>query len=364
MKKAKAAGGWKAIFYSLRTARRAGGLWRMYKGLRSKNACKTCALGMGGQAGGMVNETGKFPSVCKKSVQAMAADMQGQVRPDFFEIFDLAKLRGFSPRELEASGRLVEPLYAGPGDDRYRPIEWDEALKKVAARLEATPPEESFFYFSGRSSNEAGFLLQLFARLYGTNNVNNCSYYCHQASGVGLNSVVGSGTATIVLEDINRCDLLFLIGANPASNHPRLMHTLVKLRRRGGKVIVVNPLQEPGLVRFKVPSDVPGWSVSRSPPTFAACCSARRSLTSTFNPTSAETSPFSAAWPRRSTRLRRWTASSSTTTPRDGRSSNSTSRSCPGMTLWPARAWSGRRSSAWLLTTPGPSEPSSAGRWV
>ncbi|MHC4090958.1 MAG: FdhF/YdeP family oxidoreductase [Planctomycetota bacterium] len=256
MKKAKAAGGWKAIFYSLRTARRAGGLWRMYKGLRSKNACKTCALGMGGQAGGMVNETGKFPSVCKKSVQAMAADMQGRVRPDFFETFDLAELKGFSPRELEASGRLVEPLYAGPGDDRYQPIEWDEALKKVAAKLEATPPEESFFYFSGRSSNEAGFLLQLFARLYGTNNVNNCSYYCHQASDVGLNSVVGSGTATIVLEDIDRCDLLVLIGANPASNHPRLMRTLVKLRRRGGKVIVVNPLQEPGLVRFKVPSDV------------------------------------------------------------------------------------------------------------
>ena len=119
-----------------------------------------------------------------------------------------------------------------------------------------TDPREAFFYFSGRSSNEAGFLLQLVARLYGTNNVNNCSYYCHQASGVGLTSVTGSGTATVELKDIHTCDLIFLIGANPASNHPRLMRTLVAHRRRGGKVIVVNPLREIGLVRFKVPSDL------------------------------------------------------------------------------------------------------------
>ncbi|MCP4248954.1 MAG: FdhF/YdeP family oxidoreductase [bacterium] len=256
MRSVKSGGGWRAIFYSLGLARRAGGLWRMYRALRSKNACKTCALGMGGQLGGMVSESGKFPSVCKKSVQAMAADMQGRIRPEFFDTFDFDRLAGFSPRELEASGRLVEPLYAGPDDRRYRPISWDEAFDRVVAKLKATPPEESFFYFSGRSSNEAGFVLQLLARLYGTNNVNNCSYYCHQASGVGLNSVIGSGTATVALDDVQHCDLLFLIGANPASNHPRLMHTLVKLRRRGGQVVVINPLKETGLVRFKVPSDM------------------------------------------------------------------------------------------------------------
>ncbi|MCH7813472.1 MAG: molybdopterin-dependent oxidoreductase, partial [Planctomycetes bacterium] len=256
MRSIKYGGGWRAIFYSLGQARRAGGLWRMYRALRSKNTCKTCALGMGGQLGGMVSESGQFPSVCKKSVQAMAADMQGRIRTDFFETFDFDRLAGLSSRELEASGRLVEPLYAGPDDRRYRPISWDEAFDRVIAKLKATPPEESFFYFSGRSSNEAGFVLQLLARLYGTNNVNSCSYYCHQASGVGLNSVIGSGTATVVLDDVHRCDLLFLIGANPASNHPRLMHTLVKLRRRGGKVVVINPLKETGLVRFKVPSDV------------------------------------------------------------------------------------------------------------
>ncbi|MCA9296347.1 MAG: molybdopterin-dependent oxidoreductase, partial [Phycisphaerales bacterium] len=92
--------------------------------------------------------------------------------------------------------------------------------------------------------------------LYGTNNVNNCSYYCHQASGVGLSSVTGSGTATVTLDDVAECDVLFLIGANPSSNHPRLMKNLVELRRRGGTVIVINPLKETGLVRFKVPSDL------------------------------------------------------------------------------------------------------------
>ena len=256
MRQPSSGGGWPAIFYSIRKARQGGGLWRMYKALRTRNACKTCALGMGGQKGGMVNEKGRFPEVCKKSIQAMAADMQGGLHPHFVDDFDLEKLRGFSSRELEAAGRLTEPLYAGPLDRNYRKISWDEALKRISDKLNQTNPAESFFYFSGRSSNEAGFLLQLFARLYGTNNVNSCSYYCHQASGVGLSSVTGSGTATVVLEDIDQCDLLFLIGANPASNHPRLMRTIVELRRRGGRVIVVNPLREIGLVRFKVPSDV------------------------------------------------------------------------------------------------------------
>ncbi len=255
-KKIKSGGGWPALVYSWKKARRAGGIFRLYKALRSRNACKTCALGMGGQRGGMVNETGRFPSVCKKSIQAMTADMQGRIRPDFFEKFSIRQLQDFSPRELEMSGRLVEPLLAGPGDTHYHAISWDEAFAKIAAQCKATPPDESFFYFSGRSSNEAGFLLQLFARLYGTNHVNNCSYYCHQASGVGLTSVTGSGTATIVLEDLNRCDLLFLIGGNPASNHPRLLHELIRIRRRGGKVVVINPIRELGLTRFKIPSDI------------------------------------------------------------------------------------------------------------
>ena len=256
MRKPTAGGGWSAIGYALKKARQAGGVLRMYRALRSKNTCKTCALGMGGQRGGMTNEMGRFPEVCKKSIQAMAADMQGRIRAHFFDDFSLEQLRGFTSRELEASGRFTEPLRAGPLDSHYRPIGWDDALDRIAAKLKATDPKEAFFYFSGRSSNEAGFLYQLFGRLYGTNNINNCSFYCHQASGVALTSVTGSGTATVVLDDVHHCDLFFLIGANPSSNHPRLMRTLVEHRRRGGKVIVVNPLREIGLVRFKVPSDL------------------------------------------------------------------------------------------------------------
>ncbi|MCI0630304.1 MAG: FdhF/YdeP family oxidoreductase [Phycisphaerales bacterium] len=257
IKKRSSGGGWPAIFYALRKARSVG-LRRMWRALKSKNACKTCALGMGGQLGGMVNEKGRFPEVCKKSVQAMAADLQGAVHPHFFDDFSLEQLKAFSSRELEASGRLVQPLYAGPLDSHYRKITWDEAIDRISKKLKKIDPKEAFFYFSGRSSNEAGFLMQLFARLWGTNNINNCSFYCHQASGVGLASVTGSGTATITLDDLDllrKSDVLFLIGANPASNHPRFMRTLVDLKRRGAKVIVINPLREIGLVRFRVPSD-------------------------------------------------------------------------------------------------------------
>ncbi|MBX3373227.1 MAG: FdhF/YdeP family oxidoreductase [Phycisphaeraceae bacterium] len=249
------AGGFTAILYTLRKGRQAGGILRLYRALRAKNACKTCALGMGGQAGGMVDEKRHRLEVCKKSVQAMAADMAGAIRPEFFRDFTLRELRAMSPRELEAAGRITMPLVRGPLDDRYRPVSWDDALSRIADRLRRTAPDESFFYFSGRSSNEAGFLLQLAARLYGTNNVNNCSFYCHQASGVGLRTVTGSGAGTVELADLDRCDCLVLIGANPASNHPRFMKSVVALRRRGGRVIVINPLRELGLERFAVPSD-------------------------------------------------------------------------------------------------------------
>src|SRR4051794_36421477 len=255
MKRMTSGGGWAAILYSLRMANRVG--WRrLWRAMRAMNACKTCALGMGGQKGGMRNEAGHWPEVCKKSFQAMVADMQGALRPDFFTTYSLDQLRALTPRELEWSGRLTQPVVAGPDDTHYRVIGWDEALARVADQLKRHQPDETFFYASGRSSNEAGFLLQLFARLYGTNYVNNCSYYCHQASGVGLGRALGTGTATVTLDDVEHCDLFFLIGGNPASNHPRLMRTLMQVRRRGGQIIVINPVREIGLVNFRVPSDL------------------------------------------------------------------------------------------------------------
>ncbi len=256
MKKVRSGGGWPAVRYALKMARQSGGIRTFYKALSSRNACKTCALGMGGQRGGMIDESGHFPEVCKKSMQAMAADMQAAVPDELFSKFTIDQLATLTPRELEHLGRLTHPLFAGPDDTHLRPISWDEAIDRSVKRFESAAPDDHFFYASGRSSNEAAFCLQLFARLFGTNQINNCSYYCHQASGVGLSRSLGTGTATIVLEDLQDCDFFVLIGGNPASNHPRLMRQLMHIRRAGGEVIVVNPMIETGLVRFSVPSDV------------------------------------------------------------------------------------------------------------
>ena len=255
MPKVRTGGGWRAIRYTFKKAYEAGGFWSLWKAMRSKNTCKTCALGMGGQAGGMVNESGHFPEVCKKSFQAMVGDMQGGIPDDFFKTYSIAQLSKFTPYQMEHSGRLVKPLILKKGSQHYQPITWSEAMERIVKKLRATKPRRSFWYFSGRSSNEAGFLLQLFARLYGTNHVNNCSYYCHQASGVGLTSVIGTGAGTIKLDDLEKSDFVMLIGGNPASNHPRMMRSLMMVRRRGGKVVVVNPMIETGLVNFSVPSD-------------------------------------------------------------------------------------------------------------
>jgi molybdopterin-dependent oxidoreductase alpha subunit len=256
MKTHRSGGGWQAIRYAWKTARQSGGVWAMYQAMRRRNACKTCALGMGGQRGGMVNEKGSFPEFCKKSLQAMAADMQVAIPPEFWRDHSVDDLRTLSPRTLEACGRLVTPLVCLPAEQHYRPITWEEAIDRVAGKLRQTLPDRTFWYFSGRSSNEAGFLLQLLARVYGTNHVNNCSYYCHQASGVGLTSSIGTGTATVVLDDVEHADLVFVIGGNPPSNHPRLMSVLKGIRRRRGGVVVINPVREVGLVNFRVPSDV------------------------------------------------------------------------------------------------------------
>lgn len=249
-----AAGGLAAMKYVFARGRDVGTL-ELYRRLRSRNACKTCALGMGGQAGGMVNEKGHFPEVCKKSVQAQAADMGRVITEDVLATHDITALSGLTSAECEALGRLTFPIVCREGDDHYRRVPWGEALDLAARAFTTTDPHRSLWYSSGRSSNEAAFLLQLIARAYGTNNVNNCSFYCHQASGVALNSIYGSGTASVELDDLSRTDLVVLAGANPASNHPRLMTQLIHLRRRGGRVIVINPLSELGLRRFRLPSD-------------------------------------------------------------------------------------------------------------
>lgn len=244
-------GGTKKILYTLKTAVQIG-LLDSARALGAKNTCKACGLGMGGQRGGMTNELDEFPSVCNKSIQAQSTDIQRPIPEAIFQ-HSLSDFRDLTAHELEHLGRLGQPIHKAAGDDCYRIVDWDWALDRAAHGFAKCAPERSFFYSSGRSSNEAGFVLQLLARLYGTNNVSNCSYYCHQATSEALANTIGTGTSTIELEDISGCDLFFLVGANPASNHPRLLHKLIDLRRRGGKVVVINPLKEPGLVRFAAP---------------------------------------------------------------------------------------------------------------
>jgi len=244
-------GGVKKILYTLKTVQKIG-LGKSAKALRGKNTCKACGLGMGGQHGGMTNELGEFPAVCNKSVQAQSTDNQPAIPEEVFK-HPLAEFKKLSGREMESLGRLNTPLIKTAGSQHFEPTSWQKAMIFASTRLHKVKPERSFFYSSGRSSNEAGFVLQLLARLFGTNNVNNCSYYCHQATGVGLGNSIGTGTATVELDDLTGCDFIFVIGANPASNHPRFIHKLADCRSRGGQVVVINPAKEPGLVRFALP---------------------------------------------------------------------------------------------------------------
>jgi molybdopterin-dependent oxidoreductase alpha subunit len=244
-------GGPKKVLYTLNQVRRIG-LRNSAKALSAKNTCKACGLGMGGQQGGMTNEAGEFPSVCNKSVQAQSTDIQPPIPKEIFShtVDDLKELSAY---ELEHLGRLSYPLYKTASDNNFKVVEWDWALQFAADQFKSSQAGKSFFYSSGRSSNEAGFLLQLLSRMYGTNNVTNCSFYCHQSTSIGLRSTIGSGTATVELNDLDLCDLIFVIGANPASNHPRFIHKLKNCRERGGHVVVINPAKEPGLVKFAVP---------------------------------------------------------------------------------------------------------------
>ncbi len=244
-------GGPRKLLYAADTILRMG-VGKSAKALTAHNTCKACAYGMGGQKGGMTNELGEFPSVCNKSVQAQSTDIQPGIGHDVFD-HSIAELQRLSGREMEKLGRLNTPLYREAAGTHYRPVSWDWALDHAASKLQPLAPNRTFFYSSGRSSNEAGFVFQLLARAWGTNNVNNCSYYCHQATSEGLATTIGKGTATVELHDLTGADMIFVIGANPSSNHPRFIHMLKHCRDAGGDVIVINPAKEPGLVRFAVP---------------------------------------------------------------------------------------------------------------
>src|SRR5262249_43852904 len=138
----------------------------------------------------------------------------------------------------------------------YRAIEWDEAIAIIAAELRAAGPAATALYTSGRTSNEAAFLFQLFGRMFGTNNFPDCSNMCHESSGVALSQVVGVGKGSVQLADFDHAEAIFIIGQNPGTNHPRMLSTLLEARRRGAEIVAINPLKERGLVSFSHPQEL------------------------------------------------------------------------------------------------------------
>ncbi|GAA4811524.1 FdhF/YdeP family oxidoreductase [Nocardioides caeni] len=177
-----------------------------------------------------------------------------RVTREFFATHSVDDLAGRSDRWLNDQGRLTEPMVKRSGADHYEPIGWDEAFSLLAEELNAlASPDEAMFYTSGRVSNEAAFLLQLFARAFGTNNLPDCSNMCHESSGSGLGESLGIGKGTVSLADLHVADLVVVVGQNPGTNHPRMLSALEQTKRNGGKVVAVNPLPEAGLLRFKNP---------------------------------------------------------------------------------------------------------------
>jgi molybdopterin-dependent oxidoreductase alpha subunit len=192
---------------------------------------------------------------CENGANAVSWEATAKrTTPEFFAAHAVSELWKWSDFDLENEGRLTHPMIYDRATDRYLPISWDEALAKIGAGLRSLPdPDMAEFYTSGRASNEAAFLYQLFAREYGTNNFPDCSNMCHEATSVGLPESIGVGKGTVTLEDFDHCDALFCIGHNPGTNHPRMLTTLREVSKRGVPIIVFNPLRERGLERFTSP---------------------------------------------------------------------------------------------------------------
>ncbi len=195
---------------------------------------------------------------CENGVKAIAEEATSRrITPDFFKQHSVEELSNWSDFKLGKSGRLTEPMVLRAGNSHYEPIAWEEAFGMIADQLNSLDsPDEAIFYTSGRTSNEAAFLYQLFVREYGTNNLPDCSNMCHESSGVALSGTVGIGKGSVRLEDFYVTDLIIVMGQNPGTNHPRMMSALQKAKKSGAKIISINPLLETGLKAFAHPQHV------------------------------------------------------------------------------------------------------------
>jgi molybdopterin-dependent oxidoreductase alpha subunit len=197
---------------------------------------------------------------CENGVKALAEEATTKrVTPAFFSEHSVHELSKLDDYQIGKMGRLTDPIHLPEGGTHYQPISWDAAFKKIAEHLNAlASPDEAAFYTSGRTSNEASFVYQLFTKEFGTNNMPDCSNMCHETSGSGLRSTIGIGKGTVKLEDFGQAEVIMIIGQNPGTNAPRMLSALSDCKKNGGKIIAVNPLPETGLMGFKDPQRVKG----------------------------------------------------------------------------------------------------------
>lgn len=197
---------------------------------------------------------------CENGAKALAEEATTKrVTPEFFQKNSVYELSRLDDYRIGKMGRITDPVYLPEGATHYQPISWEDAFKKIARHFNALgSPDEAAFYTSGRTSNEASFVYQLFAKEYGTNNMPDCSNMCHETSGSGLRPTIGIGKGTVTLEDMHDAEVVIIIGQNPGTNAPRMMSALSKCKANGGKIIAVNPLPETGLMGFKDPQRIKG----------------------------------------------------------------------------------------------------------
>lgn len=197
---------------------------------------------------------------CENGAKAIASETtKKRVTPEFLQAHSVAELSEWSDYELDQAGRITHPVVLREGSSHYEPISWDDAFRWVGRELNALDsPDEAVFYTSGRATNEAAFLYQLFVRQYGTNNLPDCSNMCHESSGAALSQSIGVGKGTVTLKDIEEADTVLIIGQNPGTNHPRMLSTLQVAVENGATIIAVNPMKEAGLTGFMHPQQVKG----------------------------------------------------------------------------------------------------------
>ena len=201
----------------------------------------------------------KTAEFCENGAKAVAEESTLRtVTPEFWAEHSIAELESKTEYWLGNQGRITHPVVIRPGDTHYSQISWDDAFELVGEKIRASTPERTVFYTSGRTANESAFMYQLFARSIGTNNLPDCSNMCHESSGSALNPTIGIGKGTVSLEDIHQAELIFVVGQNPGTNHPRMLSALAECKDNGGKIVAVNPLPEAGLFNFRDPQTPTG----------------------------------------------------------------------------------------------------------